>query len=294
MSEVQTAVIDYSGNKNRKERIAQEEEELNKLIEEQRGAESKGEIERAPQKETVDQEDEEVGDGPEPSTAEEKVWKKRHGDLRRHTQKQINELTEKIETLTRKLEQEKTNPSVSQEKLNEVAERNPVVMALIENRAKEIAEKMLGDTNEKFESITKREQELLQEKNENKIRKQHEDYDQIVASDEFHEWAGGQEWLQGIVYDDEYYKRPDAIVKVLNLYKMENGLTTTAQKESRKSALQSVDVKSKSEPSAKERGKMRESYFASDEYRKLPIGEQEKMLDKWNEAVREGNVIRDL
>ena len=280
----QTAVIDYKGTRSRK-KIEEAEAELKRL------QETDGEEDATEEQATTEETDE----GPEPTTAEEKVWKKRHGDLRRHTQKKIDELTKQIETLTARVEQEKTNPSISEEKLNEVAERNPVVTALIEKRAREIADEMLKTTNEKFESLTKREEEILEEKGQNAIRKDHPDYDSIVSSDEFHKWAEDQDWLHNIIYVDDYYKKPDAVSQVLNLYKVSNGMTPAATKQKKKDALAAVDSKGASEPVTNtNQGKIKESFFASAEFARLNPKKQEEMMEKWNEAVRSGNAIYDL
>ena len=65
------------------DRIKEEEEELATLV-----AEQKGEVEP-----------EEVEKEEEPINAEEKSFKKRYGDLRRHSQKQLQEHVEKINAL---------------------------------------------------------------------------------------------------------------------------------------------------------------------------------------------------
>lgn len=286
---VETAMIDYKGGRSNRKRIEEAEEELKKLRE---TGETEEETAQDAQAEAPDTEEDE---GPEPATAEEKVWKKRHGDLRRHTQKKIDELTKQVEALTSKLEKEKTNPSVSEERLNEVAEKNPVVTALIEKRAREIADEMLQSTNERFESLTKREEELLKEKNENVIRRDHPDYDEIVSSNEFHDWAGSQEWLQDVIYVDDYYKKPYAVSQVLNLYKVSNGMTPATSKQKKKDAMAAVDTKGSVEPKTNNTdGQMKESFFASEEFMRMSQKQQEEMLQKWNAAKADGKAIFDL
>ena len=66
-----------------KQRIEDEEKELKELLSENK---------EEPKEEQPD-------DGPEPKGAEEKTFKKRYGDLRRHAQKKENELQEQIDAL---------------------------------------------------------------------------------------------------------------------------------------------------------------------------------------------------
>ena len=64
----------------RDDKIKKDEEELEQLI-----AENKGEV-----KEEAEEQE------PEPTTAEEKTFKKRYGDLRRHAQQKETDLQEQI------------------------------------------------------------------------------------------------------------------------------------------------------------------------------------------------------
>ena len=77
------------------ERLKKDEEELARLVEEQKGEGKTSE--------------EEVESEAEPTSAEEKTFKKRYGDLRRHTQekeqqfqKQLNDLKSQLDSATKK------------------------------------------------------------------------------------------------------------------------------------------------------------------------------------------------
>ena len=72
----------------RDDKIKKDEEELEQLI-----AENKGEV----KEEAQEQE-------PEPTTAEEKTFKKRYGDLRRHAQQKEADLQEQINQLKKQLD----------------------------------------------------------------------------------------------------------------------------------------------------------------------------------------------
>jgi len=104
------------------ERIKKEEEELAELIAEQKNE---------PEAEEVDAE-------AEPTNAEEKSFKKRYGDLRRHSQKQLQEQVEKINALQSQLEkstkQEIKLPK-SDEDIDAWASQYPDVAAIVETIA---------------------------------------------------------------------------------------------------------------------------------------------------------------
>jgi hypothetical protein len=72
------------------EKRKMEEEELEQLLKEQRG-----EVEDASPEQTEESE--------EPTTAEEKTFKKRYSDLRRHQQKQAEEFKTELAELKRQL-----------------------------------------------------------------------------------------------------------------------------------------------------------------------------------------------
>ena len=104
------------------ERIKKEEEELAALV-----AEQKGEVEP-----------EEVEEEKEPTNAEEKSFKKRYGDLRRHSQKQLQEHVEKINALQSQLEQstkQEIKLPKSDEDIEAWAKDYPDVAAIVETIA---------------------------------------------------------------------------------------------------------------------------------------------------------------
>ena len=94
---------------NRAQQIKKEEEELEALLkgevtpeelEETETQEEEEVTEETTEEETVEEEaTEEPSEGKEELSAEEKNWKKRHGDLRRHSQKEKETLEARISEL---------------------------------------------------------------------------------------------------------------------------------------------------------------------------------------------------
>jgi len=79
----------------RDDRIKKDEEELEKLL-----AEQKGETTEEQKAEEVTEDKE-----PEPTSAEEKTFKKRYGDLRRYSQQKETELHEQVKALKSQLDE---------------------------------------------------------------------------------------------------------------------------------------------------------------------------------------------
>ena len=73
----------------REEKIKKDEEELQKLKDEQKGKTEEGKVET----------EEDKLEKEEPKNAEEKTFKKRYGDLRRHVQQKEQEFQKQIDSL---------------------------------------------------------------------------------------------------------------------------------------------------------------------------------------------------
>ena len=103
------------------ERIKRDEEELAQLLKEQKGLEEK------------DEASEEVEEA-EPKGAEEKTFKKRYSDLRRHQQKQAEEFKSELAALKTQLEsatKKEMKLPKSDEDIEQWASDYPVVAAIV-------------------------------------------------------------------------------------------------------------------------------------------------------------------
>ena len=161
----------YSNEEKRK----QEEEELEQLMKEQRG-----EVEKPEE---------------EPASSEEKTFKKRYGDLRRHMQekekdfqKQLEELKGQLDSATRK---EMKLPK-SDEDLEAWARDYPDVAAIIETIAAKKAKEQTKTLEDRFKAVDEMQVNAQREKAEAELMRLHPDFDEIRDSDDFHEWADEQ------------------------------------------------------------------------------------------------------
>ena len=204
------------GTRNASEaRIKQEEEELKKLTE----------ANSAPAKDTVDE-----GDGSDEGlNAEEKSFKKRYGDLRRHTQKQQVDMQKQLDDLRSQLEQSTTQQirlPKSEEELEQWTREFPEVAKIVETIALKKVKEQNATIEERFKALDQREAETAKEKAESELLRLHPDFDKIREQDEFHDWVEAQpKWIQSALYENEN----DAVsaARAIDLYKADKGITTS-------------------------------------------------------------------
>ena len=166
-----------------------EEDELKELLEEQ-----KKDVEEVTKPETST-------DGePEPDNAEERSFKKRYGDLRRHSQKQTEDFKKEIDSLKNQLDsatrKEITLPK-SDEDIEAWTKQYPDVAAIVETIATKKAMEQSKNLEERMKTIDEMQFNVTKEKAENELLRIHPDFGEIRDSDEFHEWAEEQpKWVQ--------------------------------------------------------------------------------------------------
>ena len=137
------------------DKIEKEEEELEKLIKEQESAEEdSGHV---------------IEDDDAPATPEEKTFKKRYGDLRRHSQKQREDYENKLAALKTQLTAA-TNQQIqlpkSEDELSEWAEKYPDVAAIVETIALKKAKEQSQDLEEKVQKINELQERANRDKEE--------------------------------------------------------------------------------------------------------------------------------
>jgi len=259
------------------EKRKMEEEELEQMIKQHNGEEE------AP--EDVEQE-------AEPANAEEKTFKKRYGDLRRHMQDkekefqdQLNELKKQLTDATKK---EMKLPK-SDEDIEQWAKDYPDVAAIVETIAMKKASEQAAGLEERMKMIDEMQQSASKEKAEAELMRLHPDFGEIRDDDDFHEWAEEQpKWVQTALYDNDNDARSAA--RAIDLYKADRGITTK-KKSSNKDAAKSVDTKtSRSKPQDDEQS----TYLRESQVQKMSPQEYEKRSDEIMEAIRTGKFIYDM
>jgi len=257
------------------ERIKKEEEELATLV-----AEQKGEVEP-----------EEVEEEKEPTNAEEKSFKKRYGDLRRHSQKQLQEHVEKINALQSQLEQstkQEIKLPKSDEDIEAWAKDYPDVAAIVETIAIKKAKEQSSGLEARVKEIDEMREKANRDRAEVELMTAHPDFADIRDSDEFHEWAEEQpKSIQDALYENDSDAR--AASRAIDLYKADKGIKTKKSSSGKDAAKAVSKTNTRSEPSGEEAGMVKESVV-----QKMSAQQYEKNADKIMEAIRSGKFVYDI
>ena len=264
----------------REEKIKRDEEELQKLKDEQKG---KTEEKEETEEDKLEKE--------EPKNAEEKTFKKRYGDLRRHVQQKEQEFQKQIDSLKIQLsESTKKNIKLpkSDEDIESWAKEYPDVAAIVETIATKKAMEQSKTLEERMKNIDEMQVSAVKEKAEATLMRMHPDFDTIRDSDEFHEWAEEQpKWIQDALYDNASDARSAS--RAIDLYKADKNITS--KKPASKDAAKAINAKSgRTTPDTNNTsGAIKES-----DVQKMSTKEYEKHSEEIMEAIRSGNFIYDL
>ena len=210
--------------------------------------------------------------------------------MRRHLAAKEKEYNAKIKELESKLGQtKKLVPPKSDEEISAWSKQYPDVAGIVETIADKRAKQMFDKANIQLEELNKAKEEATRSRAENEIREAHSDFDELRDSDQFHNWVEEQpKWVQNALYENT--DDAASVVRVLDLYKVDNGLTRSDKKDKTKAAASLVDrgSKTKIDPSESS-NKIKESDIA-----KMSDAEYAKNADKITEAHRSGKIIYDL
>jgi len=225
--------------------------------------------------------------------AEEKNFKKRYGDLRRHSQKKEEEFNAKIAALEAQVnkaaKQELVLPKTDEE-LEAWAKEYPDVAGIIESIADKKAKASATALEERMAEFEELKINAQKEKAEAELVKIHPDFIEIRQDDTFHNWAKEQpKWVQDALYEN--VDDAKSVARVIDLYKIDKGITNKKKvKPSEKAAASSVKTKSAAAPEPDESaGYVRESEVAA-----MSIKEYEKKQEEILDAQRNGRFIYDV
>ena len=314
MAEVEQVQVDSASHMRNAARVQRDEEELRELMkqagmaqddetqEEATDSESDSEgVENAPvqdasvseqkAEEPVKAEAQEADDTE--LSAEEKTFKQRYGDLRRHMQEKDKEVSAKLEKLEKQLEAATKNELVlpkSNDEIEAWAKKYPDVAGIVEAIASKKAKEQADSLDVRLKEIEELRVTAKREKAEAELAAIHPDFNDIRADDVFHEWAKDQpKWVQDALYEN--VDDAKSVARVIDLYKVDKGITPKPKKSSGdKGAAASVTTKRTTTPNDTEESKyLRESQVA-----KMSIKEYEKRMEEIMEAQRSGKFIYDM
>ena len=302
MSEAQLIKTDSMSHERNAKRVARDEAELKELLQ-QAGVIDDTEEEEPQQQEEVAVEAEPVeerkaevkpteeSDDTELS-AEEKNFKKRYGDLRRHVQDKEQEWKVKFEQLEAQLNAAAKNELVlpkSEQDIEAWAKKYPDVAGIVEAIADKKANERAADLDGRLKEIEQLRTTAKREKAEAELAALHPDFSDIRKDDAFHSWAEEQpKWVQDALYENS--EDAKSVARVIDLYKSDKGITNKKASSSDKGAAASVTTKRTTSPNHEESS----NYLRESQVAKMSMKEYEKRAEDIFEAQRQGKFIYDM
>ena len=225
-------------------------------------------------------------------SAEEKTFKQRYGDIRRHMKDKEQEWKLRFEKLESQLESATKNELVlpkSEKEIEAWSKKYPDVAGIVEAIADKKAQERSSDIDMRLKEVEELRITAKREKAEAELSVMHPDFSTIRADDTFHEWAKEQpKWVQDALYEN--VDDAKSVSRVIDLYKADKGITTKKKPIEDKGAASSVTTKRSTLPSDNEESKyIRESQVAN-----MSIKEYEKRQEEIMDAQRSGNFIYDM
>jgi len=172
---------------------------------------------------------------------EEKSFKKRYGDVRRHLAEKEKEYKARIAELEETLKSgpKHIRPPKTDEDIAAWARQYPDVASIVETIAAKKAKELFKNAEARFAELDRVKYEAERDKAENIIRKAHSDFDDLRNSDAFHTWAEEQpKWVQDALYENS--DDPHSVIRVIDLYKVDNGKTPSDYRRKAKEVAKSV------------------------------------------------------
>ena len=225
---------------------------------------------------------------------EEKTFKKRYGDLRRHSQQKEQELKDKIRDLEGQIStatKEAIKLPKSDDELAAWTKEYPDVAKVIETIATKKALELDKSMEDRLKAIAEKEAEAKRMTAESQLLQLHPDFEDIRNDEEFHGWVERQpSWVQKALYENETDARSAA--RAIDLYKVDMKIADTKKEKSDKGAASLVTAKNTSnvaKTKSSQSNQWRESQVA-----KMKAHEYERNEKAIMEAIQSGNFIYDV
>lgn len=234
------------------------------------------------------EEAEEDTESDENLSGEEKSFKKRYGDLRRHMSTKEKEWEARFSALESK-ETTSVRAPKSDEDIEEWASKYPDVAAIVETIAEKKATEKFASAEGRLREFDEAKEEAERNKAETVIRKSHSDFDDLRAGDEFHDWVEAQpKWVRDALYENA--DDPLSVIRVIDLYKVDKGLTPSDKKSQAKDAAKTVSKRTRTKVDADgSESMLKESAVA-----KMSDKQFEDNYEAISAAMQSGKFIYDI
>jgi len=225
-----------------------------------------------------------------PAKAEDRVFKKRYDDLKKHYDSTLNKHKDEVKTLRSQLESSTKQfvPPKSKEELEAWRKEYPDVYEMVETIAMNKATTQTADLESKYKNLQIQQEQIAKEKAEVELLKMHPDFNEIRSQDSFHEWAANQDpTIQGWLYENTSNAKLAA--RAIDLFKMDSGqskLTKKEEKDIKKEAAKAISKTRKSTESDIPKKKI----WTASEISKMKPHEFEKFEKEIDLARLEGRI----
>jgi len=170
-------------------------------------------------------------------------------------------------------------------------QKYPDVYDVIESVALNQADARAKQLEEKYEFLQNQQAQIAKEKAEVELLKKHPDFQEIRATDEFHEWVAIQDpTIQGWLYDNP--DNADLCARAIDLYKVDKGITSKSKSKTevkKKDAAKAVTTTKK----GNQINVTEKKIWTVDEISKLKPYEFDKHEKEIMQARREGRIKRN-
>ena len=225
-----------------------------------------------------------------PENAEERVFKKRYGDLKRHYDSTLGKHKDEVRTLRTQLEQSSKQfiPPKSKDELESWRKEYPDVYEMVETIAMNKADTRAKEMETKYQNLQVQQEQINREKAEVELLQVHPDYKDIRSNDEFHEWAARQDpVIQGWLYENT--ANSSLAGRAIDLYKMDKGvskLSKTQETAVKKEAAKAITKTAK----ATETELPKKKVWSNAAIAKMNVREFAKHEKEIDMAVKEGRI----
>lgn len=240
-------------------------------------------------------EEQEEAKATEALAPEEKTFKKRYGDLRRHAQQKEQDMRNQIRKLEEQLSsatKEGIKLPKSDEEISEWSKQYPDVAKIVETIATKKAQELDSSIEKRLQNIAEREIESNRQRAEVELLQLHPDFDEIRNSENFHSWVQEQPaWVQQALYENDNDAKSAA--RAIDLYKIDTDMAGKKAKQPKgnKDAAKSVTTKASNAKPQTDESSMQ---IKESDVDKMSAQEYEKHSEEIMDAIRSGNFIYDL
>jgi DNA repair exonuclease SbcCD ATPase subunit len=227
---------------------------------------------------------------------EEKTFKKRYGDLRRHAQQKEEQLKEQVRKLEEQLStatKEAIKLPKSDEEIADWSEKYPDVAKIVETIATKKAQELDSSLEKRLQLIAEREADANRKRAEAELLQLHPDFDDIRNSEDFHSWVQEQPtWVQNALYENESDAR--AAARAIDLYKIDSNIAEKKSKSTRPDKEAAKAISSRSSSTVASTKESQSNQWRESDVAKMRPQEYSKYEEAIMDAIRTGNFIYDV